>query len=96
MALIKCPECQEKVSNKAKACPHCGAPAETLIVKRSKRNMSMNMSCGESQSPQETDQSFFYGLGKLIRVCVKTIIYLFLAVIIFGIVLISCAEIGAN
>ncbi len=26
MALIKCKECGEKVSNKADACPKCGAP----------------------------------------------------------------------
>ena len=26
MALKKCKECGEKVSSKAKACPHCGAP----------------------------------------------------------------------
>ena len=26
MALIKCPECEKKISDKAVACPHCGAP----------------------------------------------------------------------
>ena len=26
MALIKCPECKGKVSDKAQACPHCGCP----------------------------------------------------------------------
>ncbi len=24
MAMIDCPECEETISNKAKACPHCG------------------------------------------------------------------------
>lgn len=28
MALIDCQECQKKVSDKATACPHCGAPQE--------------------------------------------------------------------
>ncbi len=28
MALIKCPECDHEVSDKAKACPHCGCPIE--------------------------------------------------------------------
>lgn len=28
MALIKCPECGKEVSNKAKACIHCGYPLE--------------------------------------------------------------------
>ena len=26
MALIKCPECEKEVSDKASACPHCGCP----------------------------------------------------------------------
>jgi hypothetical protein len=34
MALVKCPECAAQISNKAKACPHCGAtpPKKTSIV----------------------------------------------------------------
>ena len=28
MALIKCPECQKSISDKAAKCPHCGLPAE--------------------------------------------------------------------
>lgn len=31
MALISCSECQGKVSDKASACPHCGAPVEAVI-----------------------------------------------------------------
>ena len=26
MALMRCPECRDKVSSKAAACPHCGYP----------------------------------------------------------------------
>ncbi len=26
MALVKCAECEGQVSDKAKSCPHCGAP----------------------------------------------------------------------
>ena len=33
MALIKCPECGKEISDKAKACPNCGAPAEKKKVK---------------------------------------------------------------
>ena len=29
MALIVCPECGREVSDKAKACPHCGCPVKT-------------------------------------------------------------------
>jgi hypothetical protein len=30
MALIFCPECQNKISDKAKFCPHCGFPLDSL------------------------------------------------------------------
>ena len=30
MALIKCYECSREISDKAPACPHCGAPAEEI------------------------------------------------------------------
>lgn len=29
MALIKCPECEKEISNKATACPHCGCPVRS-------------------------------------------------------------------
>jgi len=32
MALIKCPECQNSISDKAEKCPHCGLPAEYFYV----------------------------------------------------------------
>ena len=32
MALIKCPECQNSISDKAEKCPHCGLPAGYFIV----------------------------------------------------------------
>jgi hypothetical protein len=28
MALIKCYECEKQISDRASACPHCGAPKE--------------------------------------------------------------------
>lgn len=28
MAMIQCPECGEKISDKAIICPHCGLPLE--------------------------------------------------------------------
>ena len=30
MALIKCPECKKKLSDKCSNCPHCGYPIEKL------------------------------------------------------------------
>jgi len=37
MALIKCRECNEQVSDKAKACPHCGVPVKGSMTKRHKK-----------------------------------------------------------
>ena len=31
MALIRCPECKQQISSKAKACPHCGFPLDDVI-----------------------------------------------------------------
>lgn len=33
MSLIKCPECQKEVSDKAKTCIHCGCPIQIEIEK---------------------------------------------------------------
>jgi len=32
MALIKCPECEKQISDKAEACPHCGCPKQYFTV----------------------------------------------------------------
>ncbi|GJM58297.1 zinc ribbon domain-containing protein [uncultured Dubosiella sp.] len=32
MALIKCPECHQEVSDKAKTCPHCGNPMKKVSL----------------------------------------------------------------
>ncbi len=32
MALIKCPECEKEVSDKAKTCIHCGCPLEEMVT----------------------------------------------------------------
>ena len=33
MALLKCPECNNNVSDKAEACPHCGYPIQQICKK---------------------------------------------------------------
>ena len=38
MALIKCPECQNSISDKAAKCPHCGLPAEYFGTQSSDSN----------------------------------------------------------
>jgi tetratricopeptide (TPR) repeat protein len=37
MALIKCNECNEQVSDKAKACPHCGVPVNVGTAKKHRK-----------------------------------------------------------
>lgn len=32
MALIKCPECGNQISDKAEKCPHCGIPSSYFAV----------------------------------------------------------------
>ena len=40
MALIKCPECNKEISDKADACVHCGCPTERTAraIEKSKSN----------------------------------------------------------
>lgn len=38
MALIKCPECQNSISDKAAKCPHCGLPAEYFVAQSANSN----------------------------------------------------------
>lgn len=49
MALIKCSECKKEVSNKAKACPHCGNP---INVEKKKKI------CKECQCKNDIDSTF--------------------------------------
>ncbi len=45
MALITCPECNNKISDKANKCPHCGLPSEYFnIQKENSNNIAVNYS----------------------------------------------------
>lgn len=41
MALIKCPECGEQISDKAQSCPHCGCPSSEFKVQRKGQNANV-------------------------------------------------------
>ena len=43
MALIKCPECELQVSDKAISCPHCGYPLDKSTVRKNTRNAKKRM-----------------------------------------------------
>lgn len=61
MALIKCPECQNAVSEKAKLCPHCGCPITRKKVRLSKKEIKY------VQLKKERE-SMFGNLSKVIRI----------------------------
>ena len=42
MALINCPECNNKVSDKAEKCPHCGLPSGYFVLKMPQKEVSRN------------------------------------------------------
>lgn len=45
MALIKCPECGNRISDKANKCPHCGLPSEYFDAqKESGSNVAIDYS----------------------------------------------------
>lgn len=60
MALIKCPECQKEISEKAKACPHCGFPITKKKVRVCKKAL-------EYARMLEERESTFGNLSKVIR-----------------------------
>ncbi len=54
MALMKCPECGNDVSDKAKSCPHCGYPIEEfLIVQKEKTVIEKCPYCGSESIASE-------------------------------------------
>lgn len=42
MALIKCPECGNPISDKAEKCPHCGLPAEYFLRQQEQAEINYN------------------------------------------------------
>ena len=40
--LMKCPECELNVSDKALSCPHCGYPLQSEVVQKRKKRTNKN------------------------------------------------------
>lgn len=58
MALIKCDECGKQVSDKASACPHCGAPVEIIKCVECKKTFNKNLkSCPHCGAPVEKEKT---------------------------------------
>ena len=43
MALIKCPECGEQISDKAQSCPHCGCPSSEFKVQKKVQDVNVEI-----------------------------------------------------
>lgn len=43
MALIKCPECGEQISDKAQSCPHCGCPSSEFKVQKKDQDVNVEI-----------------------------------------------------
>ena len=70
MALMKCPECDLQVSNRAIACPHCGYPLDKSAiqkkVRKSKKRMRLPNGFGSiTQVKDRSLRNSYY-----VRVCV--------------------------
>lgn len=50
MALIKCPECGRKISEKAERCPNCGCPVEREQVQKQNQSVIVCPECGQQIS----------------------------------------------
>lgn len=50
MAILSCPECGGKVSDKAECCPHCGCPAQLIIPKEAELSQRRSSSDVEMNS----------------------------------------------
>ena len=57
MSLIKCPECGQKISDKAKACPKCGCPVNEKEEKKSNKIKLVAAKCPNCSSNIEVNQN---------------------------------------
>lgn len=51
MALIKCPECGQEISDKAELCVHCGYPIQEYLQKIEKEKLKENQVCVINGTP---------------------------------------------
>lgn len=79
MALIKCPECGEKISSKAASCPHCGFPFEPV-----QRNEGINEQNAEQTGRIEKTTETKGESGNKKSRSKKMVLLLSLAVIVIG------------
>ena len=74
MAMIKCPECGNQVSDKAKACIHCGCPISIETRKKVKKKEWNELTTEERQSVM----SYRRKIGQFPVVSIIIIVFAFL------------------
>ena len=79
MALIKCPECNKEISDKASSCPHCGYPLEKKETKKVR-----------NKEPKKRFSSKEYKLwGLILGICCSVLLLILLLGITFNNIIIS-------
>ena len=61
--LIKCKECEGKVSDKAAACPHCGAPVASSTKTVKPNNPALARTNARSNARSKTYAGLFAAIG---------------------------------
>ena len=65
MALIRCGECQGQVSDKAAACPHCGAPVASVLPSNVVGPRTFVVHSGKSAGLAAVLSFLWCGLGQI-------------------------------
>ena len=71
MALIPCYECEKEISDKALACPHCGAPKEEQPSELEEPTLSTQEHSKSSQEEAVDPNETISGLELLMRLSQK-------------------------
>lgn len=66
MSLINCPECGKEISDKAKACPHCGLPSRYFIANAKQKQKKVSQV--EDDTPKRKGISYKGGFCERYRV----------------------------
>lgn len=56
MALINCEECGKEISDKASACPNCGAPVDSQMIERKKFEQKQQAEIEEQEEREERER----------------------------------------
>ena len=67
MALVKCYECEKEISDKAPACPHCGAPKEGRPSELEEPTLSTQKHSKSSQEAAVDPNETISGMELLMR-----------------------------